>query len=124
MMTRSLEISEPLATIRIGAVSGVPHLAWAQGLCFRCPHSFVSRSESLIARHDVVPFHLNPELPRPHRWQADEFKLRAAFTDQPPVSTRLGFSYQKVPAWLRSLLASLMGRWHRRNQHRWADFPT
>ncbi len=39
------------------------------------------------------------------------------------MSARLPISYQFVPGWVRSLYASVMGRWQRRRYNRWAEFP-
>jgi peptidoglycan/xylan/chitin deacetylase (PgdA/CDA1 family) len=50
-------------------------------------------------------------------------RLRAAFTEQPPVSSRLPVSYQYLPSRLRNMLAAAMGRWQRRQIGRWAAFP-
>jgi peptidoglycan/xylan/chitin deacetylase (PgdA/CDA1 family) len=49
---------------------------------------------------------------------------RRAFTDQKPVSSRLPFSYQRVPGNLRKLGASLVGRLQRHRSAKWAQFPT
>ena len=49
--------------------------------------------------------------------------MRAAFIDRSPVSSRLPFSYRLVPPWMRSLFASLVGRYQRHRQDRWAQFP-
>lgn len=51
-------------------------------------------------------------------------RLSAAFTLRPPASGRLGFSYRRVPPWLRSLAASIIGRVKRRQVARWAKFPS
>jgi peptidoglycan/xylan/chitin deacetylase (PgdA/CDA1 family) len=53
----------------------------------------------------------------------DRLRLCAAYTDVAPVSSRLPVSYQYVPAWARSLLAGLFGRWQRRREGDWARFP-
>jgi len=52
-----------------------------------------------------------------------ELRARAAFTENPPVSSRLPVSYQRVPAWARSLLAGMLGRAQRRREGAWARFP-
>ena len=61
-------------------------------------------------------------LPPPPMRAAADLRLRAAFTDTPPLSSRLPFSYQRVPARLRSLIARRMGRRHGR-EGEWAQFP-
>ena len=52
-----------------------------------------------------------------------ELRLLAAYTDTPPLSSRLPFSYQYAPAWARTLLAGLLGSWHRGREDHWARFP-
>jgi len=46
-----------------------------------------------------------------------------AFTDIPPISSRLPISYRRMPGPLRVRLARLIGRWQGRREHHWADFP-
>jgi len=53
----------------------------------------------------------------------EQLRLRAAFTDAPPASSRLPFSYQLVPGWARSLLAGALGRMQRGREGSWARFP-
>jgi peptidoglycan/xylan/chitin deacetylase (PgdA/CDA1 family) len=48
---------------------------------------------------------------------------RAAFTDTPPASSRLPVSYQRVPGWVRALVASAVGRRQRGRVDVWAQFP-
>jgi peptidoglycan/xylan/chitin deacetylase (PgdA/CDA1 family) len=48
---------------------------------------------------------------------------QAAFTDRPPVSSRLPFRYHLVPGIVRAGVAALIGRWQRRRQREWAQFP-
>lgn len=47
----------------------------------------------------------------------------AAFTPTPPASSRLPVNYQRVPGWARALVASAIGRRHRRRVSTWARFP-
>ena len=54
---------------------------------------------------------------------AGEIRERAAFTDEPPASSKLPVSYQRVPGWARALVASAIGRLQRRRVARWATFP-
>jgi peptidoglycan/xylan/chitin deacetylase (PgdA/CDA1 family) len=48
---------------------------------------------------------------------------RRAFTNRRPASSRLPFRYHAVPAPLRALVASAIGRWNARRVDRWAEFP-
>ena len=49
--------------------------------------------------------------------------LEAAFTDKKPASSRLMFSYQRIPPRLRALVGSVIGRLKARNRNSWAAFP-
>ena len=51
-----------------------------------------------------------------------EMRLRSAFTPHAPLSSRLPFSYQRIPQGVRSLVARLQGMRLRRNR-RWACYP-
>ena len=53
----------------------------------------------------------------------ESLRLRAAFTDTPPLSSRTSISYQRIPEWLRSLLARIIGGINRRREAAWAKFP-
>jgi peptidoglycan/xylan/chitin deacetylase (PgdA/CDA1 family) len=94
--------ASPLVTIRPSAEAHGPRLAWAEGLEFRLPAS---------------------ALASPSEAQAQELRLRAAFTERKPASSRWPVSYQKVPAALRAMAASVIGRWQRRRASQWAAFP-
>jgi hypothetical protein len=54
---------------------------------------------------------------------AATLRLASAFTDAPPVSSRLPFSYHALPGPIRRLLANLIGRLQRARQNTWARFP-
>jgi len=53
----------------------------------------------------------------------ESLRLRAAFTPRGPASSRLPFSYQRIPRAVRSLVGRAIGRWRRRQVARWAAFP-
>jgi peptidoglycan/xylan/chitin deacetylase (PgdA/CDA1 family) len=111
---------EALAKIRVERVHGMPHLAWAAGQTFRCPASLLP---GRAGTPHAVPVTLDAEGPGPQWHDVDDLRSRAAFTPRPPMSTRLPISYQLVPSWVRSIYASLIGRWQRGRSDRWADFP-
>jgi peptidoglycan/xylan/chitin deacetylase (PgdA/CDA1 family) len=113
-----LDRTEPLQSVRITQVRDLPHLAWAEGLSFRLPVSLLPRVRT--SSSDLI---LSPELSRPLPAASEALRLRAAFTERRPLSSRLPFSYQLIPGSLRSLLATFLGRWQRRQQERWAAFP-
>ena len=50
-------------------------------------------------------------------------RRESLYTDTPPVSSRLPFSYAVLPRWVRSAALRMMGRRARRTQDRWARFP-
>lgn len=106
---------ESLETFRVEGTRDLPHLAWAEGRTFRAPHSVLSAAGR--------PPQLDRAPGRPGAEEAGRLRLRAAFTDRRPLSSRLPLSYQMVPSRLRSLLAGLFGRRQRRRQRRWSVFP-
>ena len=57
------------------------------------------------------------------REAAAALRLAVAYTNAPPVSSRLPFSYQAVPGPLRRLAAGAIGRLQRLRQGQWARFP-
>ena len=57
------------------------------------------------------------------REAAVALRMSAAFTENPPASSRLPFSYQHIPGPIRRLLARVIGRLQRARQSQWARFP-
>jgi peptidoglycan/xylan/chitin deacetylase (PgdA/CDA1 family) len=103
------------------AVGDYGDAAWAEGLHFTLPASLPAlRRWRLTASGDLSidrdSLSATPD-------DILQLRERAAFTEHPPVSTRLPFSYQRVPGWLRASIGSLLGRWNRRQSARWAAFP-
>lgn len=88
--------------------------AWGAGLPINLPPEL----RPLLA--GPIP---SGEIGKAARDAAAGLRLAAAFTDEPPVSSRLPFSYQAVPASLRRLAAGLIGRLQRLRQSSWARFP-
>lgn len=101
------------ADIALPARVAGTRVAWAQGLPLSLP-------PSLMAWLDAPP--PAAEIPEA-RAAAAALRLAAAFTDTPPVSSRLPFSYQAIPGPMRRLMASAIGRMQRARQDRWARFP-
>jgi peptidoglycan/xylan/chitin deacetylase (PgdA/CDA1 family) len=54
---------------------------------------------------------------------AEDLRMRATYTDAPPVSSNLPFSYQAVPGPLRRILARGIGLLQRSRQNKWARYP-
>ena len=131
-----------LVPVTIGRVA-LPQLAWAEGEQVSMPRDLLERTGLLrlvatdgtlnipasidaadraIVATDRAVVATNREVVAP-RLQGCEVRDRAAFTDDPPASSRLPVSYQLVPGWARALAASAHGRWQRRSMSRWATFP-
>ena len=124
MKPPEIEPLEPLATIRVEQVHDLPHLDWATGQRFRLPVSVLMEfTEADESSPDEKQFGLKPIANNSGPDQTENLRLRAAFTDQPPVSSRLPFSYRLISGRLRTFIASMVGRWKRRSQERWAAFP-
>jgi peptidoglycan/xylan/chitin deacetylase (PgdA/CDA1 family) len=113
----------PLATLRLEPAPDLPHLAWAEGLSFRLPRAILLAAGLSGGAEPVPALSLGPDRRRPGAEQVEQHRLRAAFTECPPLSCQLPFSYQFVPSALRSLLARLLGRRLRHREQQWADFP-
>lgn len=80
---------------------------WAAGKRFKLPGRLAGQEEwHRITREDVAAF-----------------RLRAAFTEAKPTSSRLPVNYQRIPVFVRDQVARIIGRIHRRRQDRWAVFP-
>jgi peptidoglycan/xylan/chitin deacetylase (PgdA/CDA1 family) len=87
-------------------------VAWAKDLPLRLPPDILALVEK-AATIDLGAI----------RQSAINLRLAAAFTDAQPTSSRLPFSYQRVPGILRRLAASAIGRLQRARQSSWASFP-
>ena len=95
-------------------VEGVSHhdrIAWADGLTVCLPESVLT-GRKLDAGTAIV----SPQDVTNHR-------LRAAFTEQRPISSRMPISYQILPAWTRNLIARAIGALNRKSMNQWASFP-
>jgi peptidoglycan/xylan/chitin deacetylase (PgdA/CDA1 family) len=113
---------DPLVSFRVG---NVPHarLAWAQGQSFRLPAGALLRSGLACHLDGSGRLDIPADFVAADSAVAAEVRLNAAFTAVRPVSSRLPISYQRVPHWLRQVLAGAVGRWKRRAVERWAAFP-
>ena len=114
---------ETLVTFRVEIPAGWDRLDWCQGKSFCLPVWALRQSGLSDCLESSGTIRLRPGLPVNDPQVAEAVRLHTAFTDKAPVSSRLPVSYQWVPPWLRSALASLLGRWQRRNTARWAAFP-
>ena len=98
-------------------------LAWAEGMVVRLPHALLTGCGLATYLDADGGLHIPTDGLDIPVGEPEALRTRAAFTEQLPVSSRLPISYQYVPSWLRSLLATTMGRWQHRQMARWAAFP-
>jgi hypothetical protein len=89
-------------------------VAWAEGLPLNLPEPLLRLLQSPVPDGVVDDAACQA---------AESLRLAAAFTDSPPASARLPFSYQAVPGPMRRLLGNAIGRLQRARQHSWARFP-
>lgn len=106
------------AAVRLDQVSGCDHLAWAIGHKLTVP-------ARMLADGSLEPcgdgYRLTPAA-QATQAETKALRLRAAFTTTPPLSSRLPFSYQRVPPLLRSLVGCCLGS-ACKNVSEWAAFP-
>jgi peptidoglycan/xylan/chitin deacetylase (PgdA/CDA1 family) len=113
-------MNDPLVPIKVGRVIDLPHLAWAEGGEFTLPASQATRLRDIDGDGETID--LGPQTPAPTVETARRLRLECAYTNSPPRSSRLPFSYRRVPAWARTLIANGVGRLGRRRLAR-ATFP-
>lgn len=112
------------ARVLVADASAQPGLAWAEGGVFTVPEALAADPAFMSPAKGGV--RLPPPAPeaRP-RALAAAAALRAAhmYAARKPMSSRLPFSYQRVPQWARTLAAKAIGRAQRGRSASWADFP-
>jgi peptidoglycan/xylan/chitin deacetylase (PgdA/CDA1 family) len=109
--------------LRIGDAGGHAEIGWAEGQSFTLPRALTDRigwTERMTTNGD---FAVPPGPTGIHAAEAAAVRDRAAFTDSPPASARLPFSYQLIPAAARAVVASILGRRQRGRVAQWAEFP-
>lgn len=114
---------EPLIEVTIDAAEHLPHLAWAQGLRVSLPARLLTETDLLGGLRSDGTLVMPARRPEVSPAEAEALRLRAAFTEHPPLASRLPISYRRLPAWARSLLASAIGRWKRHAMRRGSTFP-
>src|SRR5437763_1879228 len=85
---------------RVGEVRGLHALRWAEGKRFRVPGVLAQRLDLPQAIDDAGACVLTAELPRPTVHDAESLRMLRAFTEERPTSSRLPFSYQRIPTWI------------------------
>lgn len=122
-MRGSSERHPLLVKVRMSDVRDCDRLGWSEGMSFRLPTAALVEAD-LLGRLDRDGTLVINGPPRPCAAQhVQDLRLRAAFTNQRPASSRLPISYHRIPAWVRSAYASALGRWKRSSADRWAAFP-
>ena len=96
----------------------LPHLHWAENMPISIPRALavqigVAEGESICCR----------DFGRLDACWAAKLREAAVWITRKPLSSRLPFSYQRVPPRLRSLIARGMGFYQRRRQDAWGRFP-
>jgi peptidoglycan/xylan/chitin deacetylase (PgdA/CDA1 family) len=119
-------MTEALVKFRVSRVDGVEPLAWSENLSMQLP-AVVTNALGVgrdVSR-GVTITRATIERARAMRSEAmhESLRLRAAFTDRPPMSSRWPISYHVLPARLRAFAGRAIGRARRRRVARWADFP-
>jgi peptidoglycan/xylan/chitin deacetylase (PgdA/CDA1 family) len=116
----------PLVVARICRIEGIPQLEWAESLTVRLPEPIaaalangVEPASGIVITRENAARAIKVSGKAAH----NHLRLRAAYTDRPPLSSRLPFSYRVVPGWARRLAARGVGRMRRRQAGRWAAFP-
>jgi ribosome modulation factor len=115
---------EEIIPVLINIVADIPHLAWAQGNCFNIPYSLWEKYRLLDQLESDGSLNISAATSRIDRTYGQVLRLQRAFTENKPLSSRLPVSYQVIPPRIRSLLASVIGYWRRRQVSRWASFPS
>ena len=100
--------SDRLQTIRVGEVRDRPNLAWAEGLSFCVPSELVRRTGLDRRRTGSGEVIISGDTNAPDSTDCDRLRMLAAYTQQ-PTSSRLPFSYRRIPGWMRSPV--LWGLW-------------
>jgi len=94
------------------------HLAWSRGLSFLVPREVL---ELLGAREGRV--RIAAGAPAIDPGAPGALRLRAAFTERRPASSRLPIHYHVIPAPVRMVVGRALGRLQKNRQERWASFP-
>jgi peptidoglycan/xylan/chitin deacetylase (PgdA/CDA1 family) len=90
--------------------------SWAGGLTVSLPPPLAAR---LAAKADAT----DPALRAMALDAANDLRRRAAFTPRPPASARAPFSYRRVPAPIRRVVAGAIGRTQRWRSSRRRGYP-
>jgi len=92
--------------------------AWADGLTI----SVTLAVQALVAQADSVQTLRSLDVSQ-RTAIVERSRMRAAFTPNPPTSTKLPFSYQVIPLWARTQVGHVIGRIQRARTSAWAAYP-
>jgi hypothetical protein len=120
---------ENLSLVKIGEVYDLPHLEWASDLHFSITpalanHLLSSARANSLSKIVIHSTSINNETIHLAKKAFPELRLKAAFTNNPPLSSRLPINYQYVPSLIRDVIAKCVGRIKRQQITQWARFPT
>ena len=93
-----------------------PSIKWSTGLPLHVPDELAQAIKCGSIEVDETTRVLAAKV-------AIELRIRAAFTPNSPLSSRLPAHYHNIPGPLRRALAHVVGRLQRQRQSRWARFP-
>ena len=113
--------ADPLVPVLVKGAGG--RAAWAEGLAVSLPLSWLKANGLMEQLGEKSELRLSTELPEASDQLATDLREHAIWTMHKPGSSRLPFSYQLIPARLRTLFAGAVGRWKRGQSDRWAAFP-
>jgi hypothetical protein len=118
---------DDLVKVRISRVEGVEALAWSENLTVQLPAPVANSlgdGRDFSSGITITPVIIDRARTMRSKAMHESLRLRAAFTDCPPTSSRLPISYHMLPAWLRTFTGRTIGRMKRRQVAQWADFPS
>lgn len=124
-MTRVEEHEDELVQVKVSGASACPHLAWAEGETVSIPARVADQLVGAGATAGLRVLDLSAAAPQIASGVAEALRLRRAFTTRKPGSSRLPFSYRRIPTPARLLIGGLLGRRGRRRLARpgFPDWP-
>ncbi len=112
-------MQEHLVQTQLTNTKATPHLAWAEGATLSIPNALAKQLNvevgSSIDSASIYPIDA--------MW-SEQIRDFATWIEKAPTSSKLPFSYQKIPSSVRSIIAKIIGRYQRQRTHVWAKFPT
>lgn len=115
-----MKTNTPVRPVRVvlKGTQSSPHLGWAENLPLAIPRGLADR----LGVTEGQSVRCSDFGALDARWAA-ELRESAVWITKKPLSASLPFSYQRVPPWLRSLVARGIGSFQRRREQVWSFFP-